>query len=474
MIAGSLRVRMMLMFCGVVGVLLTGSSLGIYVVLSHQVRMQLDRQVVGAAGPVLRDLIAEPNGKDVDQLNVPEEYFEVLDPTRRVLQHSQNLADRPLNLDGVDLDASKTSFKTIEDGSRGRLRLCLIPFQRGNETFFLVVATVSRNVEQELQRFRRVIIVSLPLGLLLTGIVSAWYVGRSLRPIAALTQYAAHMAEIVAHPDLGKAWKPLVVSHPHDELGRLADTFNRLFGTVESALCQLRQFVSDASHELRTPLSILLGETELLLSKPGMCEEDQKTLRIFEDQIKTLSHIVEGLFTLAMADAGQLRLTSEPLYLNEVLEETCQQAESIAVAKDIAITRNLNQEVPYFGDEAFLRELFLIFLENAVKYSESETSIRVSLEMADGAVWITFTDQGVGIANEHLSRIFERFYRVAQHDAPEARSGGLGLAIAQAIVSAQGGSIRCESVVGYGSVFTVTLPAESSKDSLADLELRKT
>jgi len=271
-----------------------------------------------------------------------------------------------------------------------------------------------------------------------------------------LTKHAALMAKRVTNRQ--GFWTPLPVCSPHDELGRLAQTFNHLLKSVDSAVLQLRQFVTDASHELRTPLAVLHGETELLLSKPRSTEEYRQTLCVFDDEFKKLTRIVEGLFTLSMADAGQLHLVREPLYINEVLEEACGLATSRARTKNISIVRDLNQELSCTGDEAFLRELFLIFLDNAIKYSREGTRIHVTLGIRDGAIQARFQDEGVGISPEHLPFIFDRFYRAAPPTSGEAQSGGLGLAIAQAIAIAEGGIIECESTVGVGSTFTVTLP----------------
>jgi signal transduction histidine kinase len=169
-----------------------------------------------------------------------------------------------------------------------------------------------------------------------------------------------------------------------------------------------------------------------------------------------------------MADAGQLRLMREPLYLNEVLEEACALVSSRAGAKNISIVRDLREEIPYSGDEAFLHQLFLIFLDNAIKYSPHDTQVRVSLEWQNGAIRARFEDQGMGIASHHLPFIFERFYRAAPSGSGEAHSGGLGLAIAQAVARAQGGSIECESAAGAGSKFTIILPATSSTIDVPD------
>jgi two-component system, OmpR family, sensor kinase len=256
-------------------------------------------------------------------------------------------------------------------------------------------------------------------------------------------------------------WTPLPITSRQDELGRLAETFNQLLQGVDSAVHQLRQFVTDASHELRTPLAVLHGETELVLAKPRTADEYRRTLAAVDDELKKLTRIVEGLFTLSMADAGQLHLGSEPLYIDEVLEEACALVAPRAGAKNISLVRHLDQEVAFTGDEAFLHELFLIFLDNAIKYSTNNTQVRVSLARNESSIRICFADQGIGIASEHLPFIFERFYRAGSPGNGEAHSGGLGLAIAQAIAHAQGGSIDCQSALGVGSTFTIHLPTSS-------------
>ena len=158
-----------------------------------------------------------------------------------------------------------------------------------------------------------------------------------------------------------------------------------------------------------------------------------------------------------MADAGQLRIATEPLYLEEVLEESCALAAPMALQKQIHIERDLQHDVLYSGDAAFLRQLFLIFIDNAIKYSPSGTRLHVSLSAFE-EVQIRFKDEGFGIRKEDLSRIFERFFRAPQTGSSENHSGGLGLAIAQAIVQAHHGSIECVSEPGRGSIFTIRLP----------------
>jgi signal transduction histidine kinase len=440
----SLRSRMMILFSAVVAILLAASFTGFYLMFDRVLHAQLDRKLKETAAPIIADLIADPEERDVDLLNIPGQFFEVVNAAGSVVQRSQNLP--------VPVPAPDTDFQTINIAGVGELRLAGIPFIAAGQSLRFVAGASTRDVESALDTLRSWALVLFPLSLLLTAAISSIYVARSLRPIVELTGHASGMIEKLGH-----------VSPPRragaDEVDVLAATFNQLFNRLETVIGQLRQFVSDASHELRTPLSVLRGETELLLTRQRSPSEYESAIRIIEAELKKLSHIVDGLFTLSMADAGQLRIAPEPLYLEEVLEETCTLATPLANSKQIRIDRELQADVLFTGDAAFLRQLFFIFIDNAIKYSPSGTSLKIRLE-ADKDVRVRFQDQGIGIASEHQPRIFERFFRVSQTGSSDTQSGGLGLAIAQAIVRAHRGRIECESKLGLGSIFIVSFPLQ--------------
>ena len=458
----TLRFRMMLLFCSVVGVLLAASYLATWAFLAHEVRTQIHRQLTETARPLIADISAEPEAHDVVRLDIVGEYFELLEPTGQVIQRSKNLA-APLDLNGLSLTGTIPTFGIAKTGDSQPVHIALIPFQQGTNPRVLAVAIPTFGTNRVLDSFGGIALFVFSVSLLLTAGISTIYVGKSLAPVNALTHHAALMAKRVTNRQ--GFWTPLPVLSPHDELGRLAETFNELLESVDSAVGQLRQFVTDASHELRTPLAVLHGETELQLSKPRSAEEYRRTLCLFDEELKKLTRIVEGLFTLSMADAGQLRLACEPLYFNEALEEACALVSSRARAKNISIERDLTKDIAYFGDEAFLHQLFLIFLDNAIKYSPGKTKVSVTLERQNGLLRTQFCDQGIGISPEHLPFIFERFYRAAPTSNGENHSGGLGLAIAQAVARAQGGSIECQSSLGAGSTFTLILPMKTSAET---------
>jgi two-component system, OmpR family, sensor kinase len=451
----TLRFRMMVLFCTIVSVMLVASYLAFWGLLAHTIPSQLNHQLQETGRLLIADVAAEPEAHDIERLDIPGEFFELLDADGHVLQQSRNLSE-PIHLKGIDPSSTHSTFQVADIAGKESVRVAILPFDQAGQKRFLAVAIPTFGTNRVLDTFGRIVLILFPISLLLTAGISMIYVGRSLAPITDLTQHAASMARRVTQNQ--GFWEPLPVTTPHDELGRLAATFNDLFRGVDSAVRQLRQFVTDASHELRTPIAVLHGETELLLSKPRTAEEYQKTLTVFDDELKKLTRMVEGLFTLSIADAGQLHLESEPLYINEVLDEACALVSSRARKKGIAIIRQLDQEFPYTGDEAFLHQLFLIFLDNAIKYSPEKSVIYVTLKETADTIRARFQDHGIGIPAEHLPFIFERFYRAAPSTAGDSHSGGLGLAIAQAIVRAHGGTIECTSEVGVGSSFTVVLP----------------
>ena len=457
----SLRFRMMTLFCVVVGLFLVGTYAVIYSIFSSELRAQFDKRLNEAGVPMVEDLADNPPDEDVFRLPLSDEYLALLDRSGNPLNMSRNWRQHPIDVGRMDFEGSDPIYRTVSV-ENGTLRIELIPFVLVGRPVVLAIAGPTRDIDTLLRNFRGMLIVLLPVSLLFTGAIAAWYVGRSLSPISELTQQAAQFAEIVSDPRHGRAGPPRIAANSRDELGQLATNFNDLFARVLAVVQQLRQFVSDASHELRTPLSVLQGETELLLSETRAPEEYHKNLEVILSELRHLSSIVEGLFTLSMADAGQLRIPSNPVFINEVVEEACEMATPLARAKRIRIEQFVDEEISVAGDETFLRDLFLIFLENAVKYSAADTKIAVSLSRNDRMVFVKFVDQGEGISTEHLPHIFDRFYRAPRPQNGETRSGGLGLAIARAIVTAHGGTIEVQTTPGNGSTFTVVLPASGN------------
>jgi signal transduction histidine kinase len=257
----------------------------------------------------------------------------------------------------------------------------------------------------------------------------------------------------------------LPVANPRDEIGRLAAAFNELLGRLDESFSYQRRFMADASHELRTPLSVIRTATGVTLERDGRAEgEYRDALKIVDEQARRLTHIVEDMFTLARADAGQPGLNLCDLYLDELVTEVARAADVLAWRKDVRVSVTPAEETLFHGDEGLLRQMLLNLVDNAVKHTSAGGSVQIRLARENGHHAITVADTGTGIPAAAQQHIFERFYRADKaRSRVEAVGGdnggaGLGLSISHWIAEAHGGHLELRHSDESGSTFVATLP----------------
>ena len=231
---------------------------------------------------------------------------------------------------------------------------------------------------------------------------------------------------------------------------------------VREAYEKQRQFAADASHELRTPLAVVLASADLLRSDPSITSPFLKqVIEDVRDEVKKMTKLVSDLLTVARTDgkANQMRLVRMDLV--SAVQQTVRIMRPFAEKKDIVIDEELPKRVEIHADEQKIRQLILILVDNAVKYTPEHGCISVCVQEDRGSVKLSVSDTGIGIAPEHQERIFERFYRVDKARSRRMGGNGLGLAIAREIVEAHGGSIAVESEPGKGTTFHIRLKARA-------------
>jgi signal transduction histidine kinase len=250
-----------------------------------------------------------------------------------------------------------------------------------------------------------------------------------------------------------------------DEVARLVDTFNRMMDRLENAFTAQRRFVADASHELRTPLAAIAGNAELARAEGRSPAELRELFGEVELAAARMRATVEGMLTLARADAGAVPEHREPVDLAAIAAEAVTLRRALAAARGVAIACADGGPGVVRGDPGQLRQLVGNLLDNAIRYNRPGGAATVRVRDVEvGRVELAVEDSGIGIAAKDLPRVFERFFRAdaarARDDGePDGHGTGLGLAIAKWIAEAHGGGIAVASAVGAGSTFTVTLPA---------------
>jgi len=334
------------------------------------------------------------------------------------------------------------------------LRVVTLPvIEDGRMVCTIQVGSSLEGVEEALKQLLIILIIAVPAALLITSVGGLFLANKALKPVDEITQ----IAKKIGSGDLNQRIK---IRRVNDEIGRLAATFNEMIAKLDESFQQIKRFTADASHELKTPLTILKGEVEVTLKKERELEEYRQTLSSNLEEIDRMSRIVENLLTLSRADMGELKMAREEIDLSYVAREVWEDLKRMAQIKDVQLKFVDDSFTKVEGDPLRLRQLILNLVENGIKYTPpgGDVELRVRGDRGNKVVKIEVSDTGVGIAQEDLERVFDRFFRVDKARSRETGGTGLGLNICRLIVQAHQGQIWVESELGKGSTFTVTVP----------------
>ncbi|HZU03229.1 MAG TPA: ATP-binding protein [Ktedonobacteraceae bacterium] len=312
-------------------------------------------------------------------------------------------------------------------------------------------------VNTQLQHIILGLLLVIPFILVLSSFVSYWLAGRAFRPIHRL----AHTAREIGANDLHQR---VLVPTARDEVQEFALIFNQMIERLEKAFMQQRRFVADASHELRTPVTAVRSMTEVALSQPGSSEDYMGVLREVNAEAERLSRLINDLLALARADERQVQFDVDSVRLDLLATDTVESLEPLALERDITLSFQTAEPATVRGDAARLIQVIIGLVDNALTYTNAGGRVTVSVEIHDATAYLIVSDTGIGIAQEDIGHIFERFYRADPARSRAAGGCGLGLALVEWIVHAHGGKVTVESQMGRGSTFTVVLPLEAATE----------
>ena len=383
-------------------------------------------------------------------------FYRIYDGSGNVGSRSKNISASqfPLSQSAyADALEGKNSYETFTVGGQQPIRVITMPILFEGKLINLVqVGTSLEAVQETLRNLKIFLFTAVPSVLILAALFARFMARRALKPISRIIDTAR---EIGQGQELSKRIPVLKIK---DELGQLALTFNEMMNRLENSFAQMRQFSSDASHELRTPLTVLKGQNELILSKQRKQEEYQEVISSNLEEINYMSKVLEDLFVLSKSDENQVNLDYKPVDLRALVEEVCKHAEILAEEKNIKIIIAFLEPIEIKGDEVRLRQMVWNVLQNGIKYTQQGGELKISLQNEGDFALLTIQDTGIGIPEEDLPLIFNRFYRVDKARTRDEGGSGLGLSICRQIAEAHKGKIEVESKLGVGTRFKIRLP----------------
>lgn len=448
-------VRLTLWYFGILAVVLSLFGLTAYFAMRNSIYRTVDEELRARAEGVRRLIERTARYEPGDLRRELREHSElagntllqVSDADGKWLYRSASMADYELPRPEEDPTGPTT---LVLNGVP--LRVLTTEIQVEDQTYFTQAAASLEDFYSALHRFATLLLVSIPLLLLSAAGGGYWLSRRALAPVDQITKTARSIS-------VQNLSSRLAVPRTHDELQRLSETLNSMLQRLEAAFKKIIQFTADASHELRTPVAVMRTRTELSLRKPRTAEEYRDTIAQVHSELEKTSDLVEKLMFLARADYGEEALELSTANLGEIAREACTQGKMLSEAKEIAFGEQIPKEPIWVkADAQALRRLFLILIDNAIKYTPRRGRVDIGLRKENDFAVAEVRDTGIGVAAEDLPNIFERFYRADKARSRESGGIGLGLSIGRWIAEVHGGTIEVQSSVGSGSIFRLRLP----------------
>jgi len=448
---------------GVLSLILIIFASGIFIYFKNSLQDSIDGKI-RSIGEVLSSSMTEAHGTSV--FGNFERYLENVlgrKPKGKFIQIMDSSGRIGAKMSDIEGEALPTSFNALERAMRGeivyetiertkpRLRMVTIPIMDNKKVTSVVqVGTSLEDFDETMRKLLLIMIISIPTSIIVTIVVGYFMAKKALKPVDQIRRAAVKISS-------SNLDEKIDVAGRRDELGRLAETFNAMIGRLKDAFQRINQFSIDVSHELKTPLTILKGETEVALRKEREKDDYQKLLLSNLEEIDRMSCIIDDLLLLSKADAKEIKLNIEEVALRDLVMDVCMDMQIVADKKDVELQVNALEDVRLKGDELKLRRMLLNVVENGIKYSHVGGKVSVSSYVDDGYVRIDVKDDGIGISEEDIKYVFDRFYR-ADRSRKRISGSGLGLSISRWIAGAHKGSIEVESQAAQGSVFTIKLP----------------
>jgi heavy metal sensor kinase len=439
-------------------------SLLLFFVMRHQLLASVDAELSEELREIKVEMALAKDGPGLAkhlERNFAEHgefYFLVQRPTGEVVFCSRKLEGQlPFTVIGAP-QAGDLRFDNCSVPDVGPGRVATSASDGPGGPYVVRVATSMEPFEREMALLTTILGAFVPVALglaLLGGYVLA---RRVLSPVDRIVEAANRIT-------VSDLQQRVEVVNSNDEFGRLAQTINSLIDRLQKAIEEMRRFTADAAHELRTPLAVLRSGIEVTLRVPRSADEYRRALEAAAEESHRLTRLADQLLFLSRQEAGMMQIEREEVRLDALLKDVAERFDNCAEAAGIALEIEPIEPCSVRGDDIRLSEVFFNAIDNALKYTPRGGRVTVRARSIGDRIRIEVEDTGIGIAPEHLSNVFKRFYRADLQPNGERSGAGLGLSIAQSAIVAHGGEIWVKSRVGRGTTVTIELPRIESPSS---------
>lgn len=324
------------------------------------------------------------------------------------------------------------------------------PVQIGHQKNGVIQIALDISYQHSVISDQKILMLALLASLLCSLVIGFLIAHRSLRSLYELTSTVTNITATSLHKRVDPTTLP-------KELAALGVAFNQMLDRLESSFARLKQFSSDLAHELRTPIHTIRGQTEMILSHTHSLEDYQRVMESNLEELQRVSQFIENILFLARAEHPQRDLQLKPIQAEQEIAGVCDFYQALADEKNIQLVYEGNATFP--ANQIMFRRLISNLLSNALHYTPDQGRVEFSLSQPDDkTAKIVMRDTGIGIAEEHLPKLFDRFYRVDSDRSSQSGGTGLGLPIVKSIIDLHRGTIGLNSVVGVGTTITMTFP----------------
>ena len=393
-------------------------------------------------------LVREEQWKKIqfDKVDASPVFIQFVDELGALENKSPNLKKKKLTYypKAINNELFDGKLETIS------VRQIQVPLYQGTKIIgFLLVAMSLEDTAMVLNNLFIILLVAYPLILLVLFFIARFIAGKSIKPISSIIE----TSKIITKDNL-KTRIPLPQNK--DELHLLSQTINNLLDRVENAIEREKQFTSDASHELRTPLAVIKGTLEVLIRKPRNEDEYREKIGFCVNEVNQLNYLVDELLLLARFENQKQTLKKERVSLNALFFDVISRNSTIINEKKLKCNANFIQEF-YVTTDAYLVGIIInnIFT-NAVKYSKIKGNINFEIIETEEKLICSISDQGIGIAQDDLQRIFDQFYRSNSNQHPEIKGTGLGLSIVKRLCTLLQIDLQIQSKEKVGTTVTLS------------------